>query len=221
MMKNFAILFVVMVLTASCTKNPVADFTFEKGTIYTNDTVVFSNHSFEATEFEWLADSAVFSTDRNASYVFETPGQHKITLIAKNDGLEDVVSQYITVDQRTSEFKITNQSSYKLANVTSFSLRNSEIKDLNNYGDFAIGSERGPFTSNFDEIYILFFYNGVYFQVVNPYELTYDESARCIINDNTLIYVLGNQSVDQLNLKSEKVGGERRLTTLSKAILTQ
>lgn len=76
---------------------PLADFSI-KDQVVVNEEVVIENLSSNATKFYWYIDNILISSSENVIYNFHNSGNHKITLVIKNEfNCGDTISKYIEV----------------------------------------------------------------------------------------------------------------------------
>src|SRR5665647_313606 len=79
-----------------CPENIIANFTRNIAYSVTGNTIVFTNTSTGATNFQWLVNDSIISTGINFSYTFNTTGKIKVTLKAFNTiGCFAAYSDYI------------------------------------------------------------------------------------------------------------------------------
>jgi len=101
-MKKFKILFIIVMVAAiftSCQKEPSAKFTSSKVSANVNETIIFSNSSKDADNYEWEFGDGQTSTTENPTHSYSSAGTFsvKLTAFSKNGKKEDDATGIITI----------------------------------------------------------------------------------------------------------------------------
>ena len=123
--------------------SPVAEFTMDKTTVSTGDTVAFISKSYDPqgdtladTDFQWDFDGDGSFDDRTSgaqvSHLYTTPGEFEVRLRVTHRGLTSTVRQKVTV-LPTNSYPQASFSYSVVGNQVSFNARPSVAdKDLDN-----------------------------------------------------------------------------------------
>jgi PKD repeat protein len=98
MKKIFILLVSLPILLMSCSKNPTSDFTASPSLVGIDETVYFTNRSFDAESFEWdFGDGSPITTRFSTSHSYIMDGDYNVTLKAYINGRVDISSMTIRV----------------------------------------------------------------------------------------------------------------------------
>jgi PKD repeat protein len=101
------ILFLGILVSVSCAKDPIADFTFTDNQIEMSD-VIFTNNSQNAKSYLWDFGDGSTSTEESPIHAFQSEGTYLVTLTAKGKKDDISVSKNITILGVTADFTFTN-----------------------------------------------------------------------------------------------------------------
>ncbi|MFY7884135.1 MAG: PKD domain-containing protein, partial [Dolichospermum sp.] len=120
---------------------PVAGFTVPNTTLCTsNNTIVFTNTSTNATNYIWNFGDGSGSTLINPTKTYATSGTYVITLIANNNnGCNDTVKQTISLFPKPIASFIVNNAGQCLNN-NSFTFTNNSLNGVSYLWDFGDGT---------------------------------------------------------------------------------
>lgn len=97
MKRLLIILAIIPLIFTSCTKDPYADFVASTTIVEIGEMVYFTNHSIEASYYEWNFDDGNFSFNLNSNHSWIEPGIYFVSLTAFNDEKSDIAIMEIEV----------------------------------------------------------------------------------------------------------------------------
>lgn len=92
---------------------PLADFTADITSVYTDSVVNFSDNSTgEISDWSWNFGDGGTSIDRNPSHIYTVPGTYSVSLTVTGSGGDNTVTKtdYISVESLTDIFDLTSGS---------------------------------------------------------------------------------------------------------------
>ncbi len=174
----------ILLVTVSCTKKPVADFSYPSLT-KVGEYIPFSNLSENADQFLWDFDDGSTSTLRDPSHTFAIPGSYTVSLEAIGEKESSVVSKELQITGITYSFR--NSTSYNLPTFYSFYWDGIEIRDFLAHGEFSIGEETGIVVTDNPSVWFGIIIGDITF-VSDEFPLILNKHNRIIITDTTPIY---------------------------------
>jgi hypothetical protein len=88
----------LQIILSSCEKTPVASFSTDTNEPEVGQSVIFSNRSHDAENFEWDFGDGYISIDKNPLHIFNATGSYEVILTAiSKSGNEDKASLTINV----------------------------------------------------------------------------------------------------------------------------
>lgn len=138
-MKRIAFLSLIfLLLSASCSKSPVADFSFSSP-VKVGEEVTFNNLSKNADRFSWDFGDGYKSTLSDPFHTFGKAGTCTVALQATGEDESVYTSKEVLVTGITYSFR--NNSSIDIQAFYSFSREGAEIRDLVEHGSLSMGKE--------------------------------------------------------------------------------
>lgn len=125
-------------LFASCSKNPVADFSFSTP-LKVGEDVTFTNQSENADEFLWDFGDGYTSRTRDPLHAFGTPGMHTVSLQAIGEKESVYASKELLVTGITYSF--LNKTYYDIPSFFSFYWDGTGMQDLVDHGTLDMDKE--------------------------------------------------------------------------------
>ncbi len=183
-MKKLIYLSVCIMLVTSCTKKPVADFSYPSVT-KVGEYIAFSNLSENADQFLWDFDDGSTSTLSDPSHTFAIPGSYTVSLEAIGEKESSIVSKELQITGITYSFR--NSTSYNLPTFYSFYWDGRDIQDFLAHGELSIGEETGIVVTDRTSVWFGIIAGDMTF-VSDEFPLILNNHNRIIITDNTPIY---------------------------------
>jgi PKD repeat protein len=174
----------ILLVTVSCTKKPVADFSYPSLT-KVGEYIPFSNLSENADQFLWDFDDGSTSTLSDPSHTFTIPGSYTVSLEAIGEKELSIVSKELQITGITYSFR--NNTSVNLPTFYSFYWDGRDILDLLAHGELSIGEETGIVVTDRTSVWFGIIIGDITF-VSDEFPLTLNKHNRIIITDNTPIY---------------------------------
>lgn len=128
----------VLVLAASCSKDPVADFSFS-GPVKVGEEVTFNNLSKNADRFAWDFGDGHTSVKTNPVHAFGKAGTCTVSLQAIGEDESSYTSKELLITGITYSFR--NSTSVDFQAFYSFYMVGSEIVDYIEHGSLLMGKE--------------------------------------------------------------------------------
>ena len=198
-MKKLIYLSVCILFVTSCTKKPVADFSYPSVT-KVGEYIPFSNLSENADQFLWDFDDGSTSTLRDPSHTFAIPGSYTVSLEAIGEKESSSVSKELQITGITYAFR--NSTSYNLPTFYSFYWDGRDIQDFLAHGELSIGEETGIVVTDRTSVWFGIIAGDMTF-VSDEFPLILNNHNRIIITDNTPIYGGKGPSVPDARVISE------------------
>ncbi len=124
-----ALLALMVTLNYSCSKNPVAAFSYEpQENPEAGEEIKFYNESPDAKDYYWDFGNGLCSTEENPSMKFKPPGNYDVTLTVENGSYMDSVSKTILIYPPTI-------LEIWIYNTLGEPLPNGHVSIFNNYED--------------------------------------------------------------------------------------
>lgn len=140
----------VLLVFVSCSKSPVADFTYS-GPLNVGEEVKFDNLSKNADRFAWDFGDGHTSVKSDPIYSFATPGSHTVSLQAIGENESSYVSKELQVSGITYSFR--NNTSVDFQAFFSFYVEGTEIMDFIEHGSLLKDRETVPVITRRTSIY--------------------------------------------------------------------
>lgn len=183
----------VLFVTVSCTKKPVADFSYSILT-KVGENVTFSNLSENSDQFLWDFGDGSTSTQSDPSHVFAKPGSYTISLEAIGEKESSYASKELQITGITYSFK--NSTSYNLPTFYSFYWDGTDIQDFIAHGALSIGEETDVVITDRTSIWFGVTIGDAVL-VSDKFSLTSNKHNQIIVTDNTPVYGgKGSSAVD-------------------------
>ncbi|MDX9728372.1 MAG: PKD domain-containing protein [Bacteroidales bacterium] len=128
--------FLVLLLAASCSRNPVADFSYPVP-LKVGEDIQFNNLSKYANSFAWDFGDGHTSVKSDPVYAFATPGSHTVSLQAKGDRESSYTSKELQVSGVTYAFR--NGATFDIPALFSFFWNGAEMEDFVEHGTLSMG----------------------------------------------------------------------------------
>jgi PKD repeat protein len=174
----------ILLVTVSCTKKPVADFSYPSLT-KVGEYIPFSNLSENADQFLWDFDDGSTSTLSDPSHSFAIPGSYTVSLEAIGEKESSIVSKELQITGITYSFR--NSTSYNLPTFYSFYWDGMEIQDFLAHGELSIGDETDIVVTDRTSVWFGILIGDVTL-VSDEFPLILNKHNRIIITDTTPIY---------------------------------
>jgi PKD repeat protein len=174
----------ILLVTVSCTKKPVADFSYPSLT-KVGEYIPFSNLSENADQFLWDFDDGSTSTLSDPSHSFAIPGSYTVSLEAIGEKESSILSKELQITGITYSFR--NSTSYNLPTFYSFYWDGMEIQDFLAHGELSIGDETGIVVTDRTSVWFGILIGDVTL-VSDEFPLILNKHNRIIITDTTPIY---------------------------------
>jgi PKD repeat protein len=171
-------------LFVSCKKEPVANFEVS-GPTAVGGTLVFQNHSTNATSYLWDFGDHTTSTLNIPTHVYKKPGQYIVMLSVKGDGGSAFTDKTIYIDGTTYTFR--NNSSYDLPHFCSFYYSGNYVQNFVSHGTLAIGQESDIAIAHSTEIEVGLYDNDIIYLIPKKYSLVSGLHNELIIDDAALL----------------------------------
>jgi PKD repeat protein len=128
----------ILFLAVSCSKAPVADFSFTSP-VKVGEEVTFNNLSKNADRFSWDFGDGYRSTQSDPSHTFGKAGTCTVSLQAMGEEESTYTSKELLITGNTYSFR--NGSSVDFQAFYSFSRVGTEIRDFVEHGSLLMGKE--------------------------------------------------------------------------------
>lgn len=158
---------------------PVADFSFSSTTICEGDSIYFTNNSQNADSYLWaFGQGSPYSSIENPAVAYQQSGTYTVSLVASNNGNNDMVTQNIVVTvlpNAVASYTVSNDTLF-LPGALAYFTNNSNNADsyLWNFGNGTTSTGVNPW---------------VEYMGTGDYEVTLiAENATC--NNDTLSHVI-------------------------------
>jgi PKD repeat protein len=171
-------------LFVSCKKEPVANFEVS-GTTAVGGTLVFQNHSANATSYLWDFGDHTTSTLNIPTHVYKKPGQYIVMLSVKGDGGSAITDKTLDIAGITYSFR--NNSSYDLPHFCSFYYSGNYVQNFVSHGTLAIGQESEITIAHSTEIEVGLYDNDIIYLIPKKFSLVNGSHNELIIDDAALL----------------------------------
>lgn len=127
-----------LLLAASCSKNPVADFSYPVP-LKVGEDIQFDNLSKHANRFAWDFGDGHTSVKSDPIHAFATPGSHTVSLQAIGEKESSYTSKELQVSGITYSFR--NGATFDIPALFSFFWNGADIEDFVEHGTLSMGRE--------------------------------------------------------------------------------
>jgi PKD repeat protein len=193
-MKKLIYLSLMAFIAISCSKKPIADFSYPTITKVGED-IQFTNLSSNAEQFSWSFGDGNSSTESEPLHSYEKPGAYTVTLTAIGNGESVSTSKTLNITGTTYSFK--NESSYDLPSFCSYYWDGNDILDFILHGTLYKNSETEVVITERPTI-SFGFQIGDDVAISEDYSLTSNMHNQLIINDQTPIYTGKSEDKQEL-----------------------
>jgi hypothetical protein len=204
-MKKITFLVLAMSLFISCKKEPVANFEVS-GTTTAGGTLLFENHSSNASSYLWDFGDQGTSTFTTPTHVYKKPGSYVVMLTVKGDGGTAFTDKTLTISGTTYSF--SNGTSYDLPQFCTYYWDGTYIQDFIEHGILPKGQETEAVVTHRPEIEAGFIVNDVVFIIPGPFIITTGQHNNLTITNETPVYsgkgTADNRLLDQIREKLQK-----------------
>ncbi|HDS06665.1 MAG TPA: PKD domain-containing protein [Bacteroides sp.] len=173
--------------SASCTREPSADFSFTTPA-EVGELIQFTNLSTNASTYSWDFGDGENSTEESPVHQFEKPDTYTVFLTAEGKGGTASTTKAVTVTGITYSFR--NSTSYTLYEFCSYHWTGEEIVDFIEHGTLSTGAETEVVITDKNNVDFAFRFSagGDVYISAETYNLTINQHNSLIINDQTSIY---------------------------------
>jgi len=140
----------VLLVSVSCSKSPVADFTYSVP-LKVGEEVKFDNLSRNAERFAWDFGDGHTSVKSDPIHAFATPGSHTVSLQAIGENESSYISKELQVTGITYSFR--NSTSVDFQAFFSFYVEGTQILDFIEHGSLVKDRETVPVITERTSIY--------------------------------------------------------------------
>lgn len=184
MRKKVCLSVLVLLLYASCSRNPVADFSYS-GTLKVGEDIQFDNLSKHANSFAWDFGDGHISVKSDPILAFATPGSHTVSLQAIGKMESSYTSKELQVTGITYSFR--NGATFEIPALFSFFWNGAEMEDFVEHGTLSM--ERVTVAVTTERSSVCFgIVPGDLILVSGIYSLTPDKHNLITITDETPVY---------------------------------
>ncbi len=169
----------IILIAASCSKSPVADFSYSKP-VRVGEEVTFNNLSENAGRFAWDFGDGHTSVKSDPVHVFSTPGSHTVSLQAIGETESSYVSKELQVSGITYSFR--NSTSVDFQAFFSFYVEGTEIRDFIEHGSLLKDRETVPVITERTSIYCGIII-GETLIIMDEFKLTADKHNHFVLID--------------------------------------
>lgn len=182
-MKKLIFFLLSVSLLFSCKKEPVANFEVS-GPIAVGGTIVFQNHSSNATTYLWDFGDHTTSTLNIPTHVYKKPGHYIVMLNVKGDGGSAFTDKALDIAGITYSFR--NNSSYDLPHFCSFYYSGNYVQYFVSHGTLAVGQESDITIAHSTEIEVGLYENDLIYLIPKKFSLVDGSHNELIIDDAAL-----------------------------------
>lgn len=177
-MKVFFYFLICLPAIISCTKEPVADFSYT-GSTNVGDTIYFTNLSENCNRYEWSFGDGSSSNKKSPLHYFSQPRAYTVKLTVYGDGGSASIIKPMVI--RGITYSFSNFSSTILNSFFSCYLNGSDIEDFIMHGTLQIGNTTETIVTKRIRIYAGFSLDGRDYMFVEPFDLIKNKHNDLII----------------------------------------
>lgn len=169
----------IIIISASCSKSPVADFSYSSP-IKVGEEVRFNNLSKNADRFAWDFGDGYTSVKSDPVHAFATPGSHTVSLQAIGENESSYVGKELQVSGITYSFR--NSTSVDFQAFYSFYVEGTEIMDVIEHGSLLKDRETFPVITQRTSIYCGIVIGEIIY-ILDEFALTPDKHNHFVLID--------------------------------------